>query len=307
MKRAVIENVHKKIDKIEITKMGFDSMRYHFCEVYRLLCENKFKKAREYLKMICNDFLDERIIEIDKKWKESKYDQPKEKTESLFELRKKVEDLNYIFKNMQNEIAEVLTKTEKENSKKLVNEIYEILTSNDLQDLTYSNENIDKEDVIELIKTITKKNNKLKRENEEYNNKIINLEKMNEINNQKELYNENVKLQETINKITEKNIKLKKECLLLSNELGSIRDSNKKKNIVIEKQKRIIDILTKKNVKSDFAFPIDDIKEKIDKLRLEVKNEKNDEIRNKKLNEMMDYERRLADFLMLNTREGNSK
>lgn len=61
----------------------------------------------------------------------------------------------------------------------------------------------------------------------------------------KQLQSENISFSDAITKLDNQNIKLKKECVILSNEYKKIVDSIKLKNRIIEKQKHVLDVLQK--------------------------------------------------------------
>lgn len=93
-----------------------------------------------------------------------------------------------------------------------------------------------------------------KNEVEKYKQEIFKIQNDNDLNELKkeindkkrtikQLQDENVSFSEAITKIDTTNIKLKKECVIISTEYKKLVEAIKQKNQIIEKQKRVIDVL----------------------------------------------------------------
>ncbi|KAK6090834.1 hypothetical protein P3W45_000079 [Vairimorpha bombi] len=85
----------------------------------------------------------------------------------------------------------------------------------------------------------------------------------------KQLQNENVSFSEAITKLDTNNIKLKKECVILSSEYKKLVESVKLKNKIIEKQKKILEVLQKQKESSEenktkLVNELNDCKKRID-------------------------------------------
>jgi predicted nucleic acid-binding Zn-ribbon protein len=111
----------------------------------------------------------------------------------------------------------------------------------------------------------------------------------------KQLQNENVSFSEAITKLDTNNIKLKKECVILSSEYKKLVESVKLKNKIIEKQKKILEVLQKQVGKRN-EFPIDDLRNKIDKIKMKIEKESSEENKTKLVNELNDCKKRIDDF-----------
>lgn len=111
----------------------------------------------------------------------------------------------------------------------------------------------------------------------------------------KQLQNENISFSEAITKLDTNNIKLKKECVILSNEYKKLVESVKLKNKIIEKQKKVLEVLQKQGSKKN-DFPIDDLKNKIGKIKMKIEKELSEEKKTKLINELNDCTKRIEDF-----------
>lgn len=113
------------------------------------------------------------------------------------------------------------------------------------------------------------------------------------------LREENTRITGQINKIVEKHVRYKKEMVTLSKDLTKIKDNSKRKSEIIEKQKRIINLLQRRASDTSSRFPIDDVEEKIKRLKASFESE-TDIVRRKKIvGEIAEYERLLSDFVFL--------
>ncbi|KAF7683498.1 hypothetical protein TCON_1298 [Astathelohania contejeani] len=197
----------------------------------------------------------------------------------LRDLLDKISQLKQKETEKKRKLRSVLEKEIKPNLKKEIKrEMIELI----IEELGIANEHRieDNDDIGNIIQ-------KYKHKYEEKNKLIIS-----------KLQKENLSFSESINKFTEKNIKLKKDCVLLANEVNKFREANKKKNMIIEKQKRIIDLL-QRNISNTTEYPIIELKDRINKLRREMENEDDPIIKNKMMEKIDDYERRVEDFIFL--------
>lgn len=284
----LIENIHLRFDKMEITKMSFDSMRYHYIEIYKMLCQGKTQKAKEYIKTMCNNFVDDRILQVEKEYKDHKYD------ELRFYMKKCLE----VIIGKHSECVEAVHTLQKKSNDLETNQNEAMHILNKLKQF------LGTENVVERIDEIAKTNNMLEIENSKLQGKLKNIIKENNSKDTKELQEQNIKLQDEVVKFTEKNHKLKKECVIFSNEIGTMKEENRRLQKTIEKQKKIMKAMQMKIGSSfiQFEFPIDELKEKIQKLRLCIQNEQNEITKSEKINEMLDCEKRLNDFLRFQER-----
>lgn len=174
----------------------------------------------------------------------------------------------------------------------------EVLGSAKIDVLDELNVIFPKKEIISSVRDVLHKNKVLE---EKIKSHRASIDTMAEV---KELRENNIKLQNNVNKLTETSAKLKKEYLLACNELNGLRDMVRKKNGVIDKQGKIIDVLQKSFSKPENGFPINDIKMKIDSLKMCIEQETGKEEKKKLIDEMVDLEKRLFDYLNL-TRKNN--
>lgn len=157
--------------------------------------------------------------------------------------------------------------------------------------------------IVENFIKINNENNKLNGElNTLKNDKDINsLTKIVESNKKtiKKLQDENVSFSEAVNKLNEINIKLKKECVLISSEYKKLIEINKERKRTIDKQKKVIELLQSK-LGENCSSPIDEIKLRMGKLKTEMEREKDQEKQKVLKKNYDDTERRLKDFESIN-------
>ncbi|KAF9763333.1 hypothetical protein NGRA_1342 [Nosema granulosis] len=153
--------------------------------------------------------------------------------------------------------------------------------------------------VVENFIKINNENNKLSEEldNLKTNRDINTMNKIIENNKKtiKKLQDENVSFSNAVNKLNEINIKLKKECVLISSEYKKLAETNKERKRTIEKQKRVIELLQSK-LGENLTSPLEEIKYKMEKLKTEIAKEKDPEKKNNLIKNFEDTERRLKDF-----------
>lgn len=113
------------------------------------------------------------------------------------------------------------------------------------------------------------------------------------------LEEENNKIMSQINKIAEKHAKYKKEMLFLNKDVTKMRESGKKKSDLIEKQRKIISILQKRASANPSKDIIEDLRQKIKRLREKMEVESEFFARKKILKDISEYERLLSDFISL--------
>lgn len=113
-----------------------------------------------------------------------------------------------------------------------------------------------------------------------------------------EIKEENVAYAEAIQKLNTRNEKLRGDCNTLIDQLRKLNDSNKNKKSVIEKQKRIIDILQSK-IGDRNNIILFELQEKALKLKDMLEREVDETTRQKIITELVDYEKRIADFLSI--------
>jgi gas vesicle protein len=111
----------------------------------------------------------------------------------------------------------------------------------------------------------------------------------------KRLQDENVSFSDAVNKLNEINIKLKKECVLISSEYKKLTESSREKKRVIEKQKKVIELLQSK-LGENFNSPLEEIKSKMSNLKLDIEKEKDPEKRERLKKSFEDTSKRLEDF-----------
>ncbi|EPR78040.1 hypothetical protein SLOPH_1845, partial [Spraguea lophii 42_110] len=167
------------------------------------------------------------------------------------------------------------------------------------------NYNENKFNVIIEIDNILNKYNNLYLENKELK-EILNKKEYEEKNDimksnleqyNKLLSSDNIKLSDNVTMLREKSVELQKENVMLSSELFKYKDIIRDRNKIIERQKKVIEILQggvgKKKV--DYNF-VDEIRMRIEMLKLkemECKDKEREEVRR----EIKDYEKRLKDFI----------
>lgn len=115
----------------------------------------------------------------------------------------------------------------------------------------------------------------------------------------KRLREENAKTAAQISKVIEKHRRYKKELGVLNSEIVRMREANKKKTEVIEKQKGVIGMLQRKGTDVSPRFPIADLEAKIERLRAQMECEPDAVKRKRIMLEISDHERLLGDFRVL--------
>jgi hypothetical protein len=184
-------------------------------------------------------------------------------------------------------------------------------TYEELRDmLEYSTEGLDEPRLLkELRASVEHARSKLQRleeENAGLRTKTREMEGVKDIENTlgaarreiQKLQDENLTFSDAINKLNERNIRLKKDCVMLNDALKKAVDSSKRKGSTIEKQRRMIEILQSK-VGTSPALPLVELREKIDGLRDRIENETDLDSRKVLVDEVADYEKRMADFLSI--------
>ncbi|WUR02314.1 uncharacterized protein VNE69_01252 [Vairimorpha necatrix] len=158
-------------------------------------------------------------------------------------------------------------------------------------------------DLTKKIKDLFKDLQNFKKENESLknNSEIEDLKKQLEDKKStiKQLQSQNISFSEVITKVDTTNIKLKKECVILGTEYKKVVDSLKSKNSIIEKQKKLLEVLQTQVGKKQ-NFPIDELKKKIEKLKHKIENENSEEKIYKLRKEKEDYLKRIKDYEELN-------
>lgn len=109
-----------------------------------------------------------------------------------------------------------------------------------------------------------------------------------------QLQRENLMLSEAVTTLSEKNAKMKRSCAAMSDAFRKTSDSSKRRGATIDRQRRIIDILQSK-VGADCLLPMEELQTKIDEIRQRMEREPGDAL----MADLVDYERRMADFLSL--------
>ncbi|KAG0442450.1 hypothetical protein DMUE_0260 [Dictyocoela muelleri] len=107
---------------------------------------------------------------------------------------------------------------------------------------------------------------------------------------------ENIHLSEKITEINEENRKMIRKFQIISEECRKLEEWNKKRKFIIDKQKKIIEIVQNRQ-NSNFEFPIVDLRMKIDFLKGKLDLERDGEKRKRIEEELKEYKRRLCDFL----------
>ncbi|KAM0676022.1 hypothetical protein GVAV_000802 [Gurleya vavrai] len=316
----LISNLHQKITSLQNKTTIQDSVSYHYCNLYKYLVNNRHKEAKNYLKALCNDVIEPDNNELNKiflnvvnhvnfliKMFNEIRGMVNMKIGEFKDYEIKVSDFinkSKQFDNFLVDLDKILEKEEsflKENSDssiKLENKDLNIefnkLFINEDNNKKVENSQEKCKLILKKIDFLVDKIEDLKLENKKLKSKNNN----NSENNVKNLQEENIKLQESLNELTERNVKMKKENVLLSNELKLQKEANRRRQSAIEKQKKIIEVLQSKFGKeNDNNFFIDELKNKIDNLRIEIGCENSIEKRNKKITEMVDCEKRLNDYL----------
>lgn len=220
-----------------------------------------------------------------------------ENLEKLSLLKKDIFDFNksiltFCIEN-KNQVKSIQDDT-KSKIKKFKNDISDIFGLTEEHSIDqFFNELLDK------IRRIYNENKNIKQENkhlkESSDIKDLKKEIEDKKNDIKQLQSQNISFSEVITKLDTTNIKLKKECIILSNEYKKLVDSLKSKNTIIEKQKRILEVL-QKQVGGKENIVIDDLKRKIERLKHKIENEKSQEKINKLQMELTKYDQRIKDL-----------
>lgn len=280
-----ITDVNKKLDKMSMVTLNNDLMRDHYCEIYKLLCKRKIKDAMEYVESLCIGLSDERILTEKNKYKKAKYDELKAKIRAFLNvINKRFAELKLSFAIVKERIKAIDTEEPSKEDVKIVERIKNVLQCENIVDEVLK--------MKDTIKSLNTENNNLNNKIQAVNNDAI-------ANEVKELQEQNLRLQNEINKLTEKNYKLKKECVLYSNEIGTLKEAYKRKQRTVEKQNKVIELMQNKigDCSTGFEFPIEELKDKIKNLRIALQGEKSEKSKAHLMREMIDYEKRLNDFV----------
>lgn len=117
------------------------------------------------------------------------------------------------------------------------------------------------------------------------------------------IINENASFSEAVARLSTKNARIKKDCDTLKEALKKAVESNKKKSITIDRQKKIIDVLQSR-IGDEYILPVNELQSKIDEIRRRADAELDPNTKRKLEEEIADYERRMSDFLSLLNRTG---
>lgn len=116
------------------------------------------------------------------------------------------------------------------------------------------------------------------------------------------LRGENMVFSENMARMSEENERLRRECSDLDGRLRKITDASKRRGATIGKQRKMIDVLQSK-VGGEHVLPTDELQMKIEELWRRIDAEEDMDRREKLVRDVTDYERRMADFLLLMRRE----
>lgn len=163
------------------------------------------------------------------------------------EIMENFKSMNEIFQNYKKHFDNLLN-FKSEISLRIKNFV---VNYNSIFDSKLENEN---DSLYKLFEQIMDKFKFYKNEIEKYKQNIVKIKNDNDVNELKkeiedkkrtikQLQDENVSFSEAITKIDTSNIKLKKECVIISTEYKKLVEAIKQKNLIIEKQKRVIDVL----------------------------------------------------------------
>ncbi|AFN84081.1 hypothetical protein EROM_110990 [Encephalitozoon romaleae SJ-2008] len=117
------------------------------------------------------------------------------------------------------------------------------------------------------------------------------------------IINENASFSEAVARLSTKNAKIRKDYDTLKEALKKTVESNKKKSITIDRQKKIIDVLQSR-IGDECILPVNELQSKIDEIRRRADSELDLSIKSKLEEEIADYERRMSDFLSLLNKTG---
>ncbi|AFM99373.1 hypothetical protein EHEL_110990 [Encephalitozoon hellem ATCC 50504] len=115
--------------------------------------------------------------------------------------------------------------------------------------------------------------------------------------------NENASFSEAVSRLSTKNTRIKKDYDAAREALKKAVESNKKKSVTIDRQKKIIDVLQSR-IGDECILPVNELQSKIDEIRRRVDAELDMGTKRRLEEEMADYERRMSDFLSLLNKTG---
>ena len=119
----------------------------------------------------------------------------------------------------------------------------------------------------------------------------------------KRLKEDNARISRQVKRVLEKHNKYKNEMLLLNKDVIKIKEHSKRKSEVIEKQKRIIQLLQGSNGGHHQKLPVEELEERVRGLRTRVEGECDVEKKRRLVGELLEYEKILCDFQALRVRE----
>lgn len=117
----------------------------------------------------------------------------------------------------------------------------------------------------------------------------------------KQLKQENLNFSEAVQKLSEKNIRFKQELMKHNYELKKMAESIQMKNETIQRQKALIEMFQER-LTSSIEFPISELRRKKQELEARIEIETDYVKRQALKKEKNDYEKRLSDFIDLNSR-----
>lgn len=113
---------------------------------------------------------------------------------------------------------------------------------------------------------------------------------------------ENAAFSEAVSKLSTKNARMKREWGALRDMAKKMAESCKKKSATIDRQRKIIDILQSR-AGGEHMLPVSELQAKIEEIKTRIDSEQDPLRRERLAEEVLDYERRMSDFLSLLRKE----